>query len=541
MFQQIREQAAVLWQKQSNVQRTVLIVLAVVVLAAIGLFTAWANTPNYAVAFSGVSEADAGLIVQKLVADKVPYQVQAGSTILVPADKVYEVRLSMASQGLPQGGTVGFELFNGATLGMTDFTQQVNYQRALEGELERTIGSLKAIKSVRVAIVTPQPSLLSSQQAPTTASVTIEVQPGQQMDAGQVQAITHLVASSVEGLKPENVVVVDVDGNLLANGGADGGATQNGTASSSQRAAEAAYAGTLETKVRGLLDTVLGPNKSVVKANVVMDWTQTQVNATTYDPVTNTIRSSQTTSETFLGDAANAGGIPGVASNLPPLTAGSSLTGTQGSAYQRLENTTNYEVSQHQTTQTVAPCTVQRVSLSVMVDGITNTQQLDSLKTVVAAAAGIDTARGDTLAVQSLAFDHSFAQVQVADMAKSAQTDLYMRLGFTAGAVLLALLVLWYVQRLLSRLRLSSAEAWKPVLMPVAALSGPAQPLAAIAPSQVAVPLAAPIARPAPAPIPVEQLSAEEEQLRKTVTELAEHNPVTVAEIIHIWLSEEKK
>jgi flagellar M-ring protein FliF len=551
MFTQLRAQALTFWQRQSRGQRLVLAGLVLAAVAALAVFTRWAGTPTYAVAFSGLDEADAGQIVEKLAADGIDYQVRNNTTILVPSAAVYEVRLSMARQGLPQGGNVGYELFSGSsTLGMTDFTQRVNYQRALEGELERTIGSLKAVEAVRVHIVTPEKSLLAGDQAPATASVTLSLGRQQSLDAGQIRSITHLVASAVEGLRPENVVVVDVDGNLLANGNpSEAGAP--GQATDSRRAAEAAFAAAIETKVRNLLDLVLGPNKAAVKASVVVDWTQREITSQTYDPV-GTLRSSQTLTETYTGDAAGAAGIPGAGSNLPPLAAGQTITGTQGAAYLRQEVTTNFEVSEQQSREVVAPGQVERLSLSVLVDSavVSGTQQLETLRTAVAAAAGIDPDRGDLLAVEMMSFERSHLSQQAAEMAETAQTRLYVQIGVGVAAFLALLVLLWYVQRLLSNLRLASAEAWTPVLMPAGALQ-PAVAAPALAAAPVpATPLAAPplgagiapAAVPAPALLPVRPAgpSPEEEVLQRAMSKLAEDNPVTIAEVIHLWLTEER-
>ena len=153
-------------------------------------------------------------------------------------NQVYEVRLQMARDGLPANGTVGLELFGSNTLGMTEFTQKVNYQRALEGELERTIGSLSAIEAVRVHIVTPEKTLLSSEQSATTASIMVKLAPGKKLDDAQVSAIAHLAASSIEGLKPENVVIVDSAGRMLASGAGTSGDASAVAQTDSRRAAE---------------------------------------------------------------------------------------------------------------------------------------------------------------------------------------------------------------------------------------------------------------------------------------------------------------
>ncbi|HEX2980461.1 MAG TPA: flagellar basal-body MS-ring/collar protein FliF, partial [Anaerolineaceae bacterium] len=283
MLAPLQQQATTFWQHQSKPQKITLIVLVVTAIVLIVVFLSVANKPTYAVAFSNLSEADAGQIVQVLEEASIEYKLRDSSTIMVPTDQVYDVRLRMAREGLPQSSSVGFELFSGNTLGMTEFTQRVNYQRAMEGELERTIGSLDAVNAVRVHIVTPEKTLLAEEQAPTTASITIENKPGQSLDQAQVRSITHLVASAVEGLDPERVVIVDTEGNMLASGAGEGeGADVAQT--DTRRAAEIAAAGEVQKKVQALLDSVLGPNRSVVQANVVMDWTQRETTAQTFNP-----------------------------------------------------------------------------------------------------------------------------------------------------------------------------------------------------------------------------------------------------------------
>lgn len=556
MLTTLRTQFVSFWGRQNRLQRGVLIALVAVGVLAIAAFVLWANTPTYAVAFSGLSEADAGQIVEKLAADDVAYQLRDGGTILVRTDQVYEVRLSMARQGLPQNGTVGYELFSGTTLGMTEFTQRVNYQRALEGELERTIGSLTTVGGVRVHIVQPEKALLASEQAPTTASITLQMRVGQELEAGQVRAITHLVAASVEGLKPENVVVLDVDGNLLTAAGLEGVEADSAVQSDSHRAAEAAQSAAIEHKVRALLDTVLGPNKSVVKVSVVMNWNQRDVLTQSVDPDTSAIRSSQVLTETYNGDALAASGIPGALSNLPPLTNTTSISDTEGTYYWRQENTTNYEMTQVEAHEVVAPGQVERISLSVMVDGITDTVQLQSLETAIAAAAGINATRGDVIAVESLAFDRTYYQDQAAQLQQDAQMDLYFKIGLVVLSILVLVGLLWYVQRLLNNLRMASADAWTPVLAPAAALASaqspaglpaggavpPTTPAIAPAPGAEAPAKPAASARPAPPPPPVvEPPSPQDEQVERLMVRMAEETPGTIAEVIRIWLSEDEK
>ena len=343
MFASILLQFTTYWKKLSLGRQITMTALVLAVLILTPVLVSWVNTPSYSIAYTGLSEADAAQIVQKLDDNNIPYQLKNSGSIEVPSDQVYTTRLLMAREGLPQSSTVGYELFSGTSmLGMTEFSQKVNYQRAIEGELERTIGSLDSVQTVRVHLVTPEKSLLSSDQLLSTASVTIQIKPGRTLDSSQVRAVTHLVASSVEGLKSENVVVVDSEGNMLADG--------MGTASESdqslkddQRAAELAYAAEVQKNVQNILDTILGPNRSVVKATVEMDWTQREITSNTFAPTEVAIRSSQIINESS-SDGGATGGVAGAVSNLPTPVATTTANGN--STYQRSEETLNYEVSQ---------------------------------------------------------------------------------------------------------------------------------------------------------------------------------------------------
>ncbi len=561
MFRVLQQQFSRFWSQQSGTQRLILIILVILAVVLIPLFVVWATTPTYEVAFSGLSEADAGQIVEQLNSDNTPYKLRGSGTIMVPSNQVYEVRLKMARQGLPEGGTVGFEIFNGNTLGMTEFSQRVNYQQAIEGELERTIGSLSAVQAVRVHIVIPEKSILSSEQSPTTASVTIMEKPGMSIDGSQVRAITHLVASSVEGLKPENVVVVDVNGNMLASG--EGSDQSNlTTQTDSRRTAELSAADQIKKKVQDILDKALGPNKSVVQADVSMDWTQRETSRQSYDPDQSVIRSAQDVKEVYTTTNGSLEGVPGATTNLPP--AGTSTeSGSNGLSYTRTESTINYEVTEVQTHEVQVPGDIQRISLSVLVDGITDTQQLETLQSVIAAAAGIDTNRGDNLAVQSLAFDRSYYQNQMTEVQKAEKQNMYFRYGEIGVAILVFALLFWYILRVLKNLRLTSMTAWTPIMRPVSEMALPmagtqsknsagagAPPAnllqnhaASVAPeSQSLNQLTQAIENKKKIPkIELPTISPEFEQLQKTLDDVVDSDPTSIAEAIQLWLADDEK
>lgn len=556
----LQKQVSQYWSKQSNSKRVTLIVLLLSAAILIPVLISWASTPSYSVAYSGLSEEDAGQIIQKLQESNIPYRLKGTGTIEVPSNEVYEARLKMAVDGLPSKSSVGFELFDSSTLGMNEFTQKVNYQRALEGELERTISSLDAVSSVRVHIVTPEKSLLTTDQAPTTASVTIQEKGGKALDASQVRAITNLVASSVEGLTPENVVVVDSNGNLLA-GGSSQDAVSAATQTDSQRVAESAAAADIRSRVQSMMDTILGPNKAIVQVSVSMDWTQKEITSNKYDPTAQVVRSSQKVSESYGGDLSGVSGIPGAASNLP-TPAPTTTAGAKASSYQHTEETINYEVSQVQSKEVISPGQIQRETVSVMVDNITDANQLNTIKEAAAAAAGINESRGDQIVVNSITFDRSYYENQATSLADQQKTSTYTQIGIAVGAGLLLLGLLFYFSRMIKKLRSASQENWKPVMLPVGemalnpafAASMPGSSLEA-GPAGANLPQGNPLAGQSLPGIKANEESTveftprasaptsnpEDSQRAKVISRLAEENPATVAEIIQIWLNEDNK
>jgi flagellar M-ring protein FliF len=447
----------------------------------------------------------------------------------------------MARDGLPANGSVGLELFGGNTLGMTEFTQKINYQRALEGELERTIGSLSAVQAVRVHIVTPEKTLLTSTQSPTTASIMVQLTPGKTLDQGQVAAITHLTASSIEGLKPENVVIVDSSGRMLASGaGSTGDASVVGQ-TDSRRAAESAVAVSIQNKAEILLAQVLGPNRAVVQADVTLDWTQKETTSQNVEPTPAAIRSSQKTTEDYSTVGSTTGGVPGASTNLPTPVA-TTTAGGSSSNYTRTDEVINYELSTSQTHEIISPGQIKRISLSVLVDNVTDAQQLETLKSAVAAAAGIDETRGDKLVVENTVFDTSFATEQQEELSKSSNTEMYYQIAQIAGAVILLFLLLWYVQRLLKNLRLASSEAWVPVMRPLSESALPS-PSSQLLSSNNSGPMHQQVlSQPRQEPMfKLEQHHPEDEQLQKVLTRMTEDNPASVAEIIQLWLTQDEK
>lgn len=228
-----------------------LIVAGAAAIAIVVAMVLWAKSPDYRTLYSNLSDQDGGAIVTQLTQMNIPYRfADNGGALEVPADKVHELRLRLAQQGLPKGGAVGFELLDQEKFGISQFSEQVNYQRALEGELARTIETLGPVKSARVHLAMPKPSLFVREQKSPSASVTVNLEPGRALDEGQISAVTHLVSSAVAGLPPGNVTLVDQSGHLL---------TQSNTAGRDLNDAQLKYAADVEGRLQRRIEAILGP------------------------------------------------------------------------------------------------------------------------------------------------------------------------------------------------------------------------------------------------------------------------------------------
>lgn len=562
------------WQSQSQTRRITMIALLASAVILLVVFLVWANQPSYSVVYSGLSESDAGEIVSKLKEQGVTYRLKDSGTILVPTDQVYEVRLSMANEGLPKSSSVGYELFNSSGLIMTEFTQNVNYQRALEGELQRTINSISAVEESHVHIVIPEKALLTEDQQPATASVTLHIKQGEYLERSQVNSISHLVASSVQGLSTEQIVIIDGEGNLLAGGGEDENlvvATQNDV----RRLAELTAAKNITKNVEDVLDKVIGPDRYVVQASVILDLDKVEVKKQEFSPDENSVRSSQNLQESYTTTEREQG-VPGAETNLPE---GAIVAGDENQLYNysRSEDTVNYEINEVETTQVKTPGQISKISLAVMVDGVEDEEQLSKIEAAVSAAAGIDETRGDVLSVSTISFDRTYEEEQIAAKQQETAMETFFKFAEIFIPVLVVAALLFFLWRLFKNLRLSSEEAWTPIMQPVseAALGEGAVAQSYIGPGERAGEEGAgpaleagmeyaPEAEeefeekeeyileeeeeeemelpPALPPLPKvkPQVTPEDEQLIRVLTRMAEESPATVAEIIQLWLTEDE-
>lgn len=394
----------------------VAIISTVIALTAVIWFI---TRPSYKTLFSSLPEVEAGRVVEQLVKMNVPYQLGVGgSSIEVPSDRVYDLRLEMATLGLPKKGTgVGFEVFDqGNLVGMTDFMQRMNFQRALQGELARTIESIDAVTKARVHLVMPKQSLFVTEERPTTASVIMElVHP---LNAKQADGIVHLVAAAVEGLDETQVTLLDQKGNLVAGGqkSAKDGRMGSDESMDMQKQVEKS----LENRAQAILDKIIGINASGVSRSIVritadLDLSQVERQEETFNPDGQVARSEQTSNESSKGEF-GVGGTPGVRPNDANDRSGAGASGSNQTRNVERE-TINYEISKKVEKIVLPVGTIKRLSVAVLVDAkksdkpdaepkyIKRTEdEIKDLRKIVEQAVGFRTDRGDTMEVSETPF-----------------------------------------------------------------------------------------------------------------------------------------
>lgn len=302
-------------------QKIVLALGVAIAVAVMGAVWMWGQQPDYRVLFSNFSDRDGGAIVAELEKMNIPYKyAEGGGAVLVPADRVHDARLKLASQGLPKGGNVGFELMENQKLGSSQFVERVNFQRAMEGELARSIESVSAVQAARVHLAMPKDSVFVSEQKAPTASVLLNLHPGRVLDLQQISAIVHLVASSVPELPIKNVTVVDQNGNLLSETGKM--ASANGMDPSQIKYVQELQQNVVR-RIESIITPIVGPNNVRAEATADVDFSRSQQAVESYKPNQTpdamVIRSQQT-SESLNGNG-NPGGVPGALTNQPPAPA----------------------------------------------------------------------------------------------------------------------------------------------------------------------------------------------------------------------------
>jgi len=394
------------FQSLTPQKKFVVLFLIVSAVGGIAIFSFVANRPDFGVLYANLEESDSAEVVAMLEEKRVPYQLQAaGRVIEVPRERVYQLRLTLAADGFSPGGLVGFELFDNDSWNMSRFAQEVNYRRALEGELARTIMSVDEVERARIHLVLPERSaFFGAEEARTKASVVLKMRGAGRMKPAQVKGIVHLVSGSIEGLLPEDVAVIDTEGNLLT---ATNKQDDEVTAISSYHLEyKHELENNLEQRLTRMLERIVGPDNAIVRVSADVDFRKVELQEELYDPDSVVVRSEQKRSEK-VGGAASTAAVPGVRANQPGGRGGSGVA--QGPPSEKKEQVLNYEINKVVKRMVESPGAIQRLSVAVLVHEKEDTEEteLPRLVSLVKGAVGFDEKRGDQVEVVLTPFEKS--------------------------------------------------------------------------------------------------------------------------------------
>ncbi|WP_426577041.1 flagellar basal-body MS-ring/collar protein FliF [Xenorhabdus stockiae] len=528
--------------------------------AAIAIIVAlflWLRSPDYRVLYSNLSDKDGGEIVTQLTQMNVPYRfAENGAAIMIPTDKVHEIRLKLAQQGLPKGGAAGFELLDKEKFGISQFSEQVNYQRALEGELARTIESLGPVQSARVHLALPKPSLFVREQKSPSASVTVGLLQGRALDEGQINAIVHMVSSSVAGLPPSNVTIVDQAGRLLTQSDANG---------RDLNTTQLKYIQEVENRFQHRIETILAPvvGRGNVHAQVTaqVDFSRREETAEEYKPNQPpnqaAVRSKQTSASEQSGGPL-VGGVPGALSNQPSAAPSAPIEKPKGNgddksaqgrngnnSYERMisnnrnnrhDETINYEVDRTIRHTQLQAGGVERLSVAVVVNYATvqgengpetqalTPEQLSQIESLIREAMGFSADRGDSLNVVNTPFNNT---AEVIETLPFWQHPVLLEKLLELGRWLLLALVAWLL--------------WRKMIVPQIARKRAAEKAALEAQKKQNKPATesnAEMDEKVRRQLARQRVNAELQSQR--IRELAEKDPRVVALVIRQWMSNEQ-
>jgi flagellar M-ring protein FliF len=510
-------------------------ITAVVALVIGGYFFAtWASKPSYSILFNNLSTKDASAITESLQKSGTKFELaNDGQTILVPQDQVNQLRLSLSGQGLPGDAGTGYSLLDQQGITTSDFMQHTNYQRALEGELAKTIGSIDGVEAATVHLVLPQKDVFADNQDQPTASVLVASSPSQPLSGQQVQAIVHLVASSVEGLDPTQVTVAGADGKILSTGG---GADVGTGGDNSADAQTVAFQNRMNTSLQSMLDNVVGPGHAVVTTTATLDFDQTSTSSKTYQqdpslPAT----SEQNSREAYNGTGNCNGGVLGP-DNIAGPGCGTSSSGP--GQYENSTNTRNNALNEVSKVSKSAPGSIKNLHVAVLLDSATaGSVDPTQIQQLLSSAVGIDPTRGDTIAVSAMPFNTSAAKdaqnalTASAAAAKQAKQASLIKTGVLAAVVLALMFVAWRATKRSKKRKGLSSEERKHLEDMQAALE--AQRLAEL---NAAIPAQMIEA----GPDMTAELEAREERVRE-IEQMVKDQPEEMATLLRGWLAADSR
>lgn len=388
------------------------LVVVVLSIAAIVVLLRFLGQTNYVVLYSDLSPEDSGAIIINLQEKNVPYKVSlSGDRIMVPSDRVSELRIELAASGLPLSGGAGFEIFDEKNFGVTEFVQKLNYQRALQGELARTISGLDEIASSRVHIVLPEKSIFAETREKPTASVVLRMKPGRRLQSSQVDGIVNLVARAVEGLNPEDVMVVDSSGVILSTVVPR---PEQGVLTGTQLEYQRAIENELSSRVQSMVERIAGKGRAIATASVRLDFTEMQKTEEVFDPDDPVVRSTQRKIERSTEP------VSARESTVDPTDEETAGSPARVSSRERTDEIIHYELSHTVSTSVKPKGEIERISVAVLVDGKyeqnesgeevfkpRSEEELAQLEDLIKKAVGFDQRRGDQVVITSIPFDRT--------------------------------------------------------------------------------------------------------------------------------------
>lgn len=487
----------------------------------------WLTDAKYAPLFSDLPADQASAIIDQLDEMKITYKVAGdGDTILVAEDVLYKTRLQLAGSGILEGSGKGFELFDETQLGATDFERRLNYQRALQEELRRTISHLHEVEMARVHLVLPEESLFVEEELPASASIVIDLKPLAELKPEQVKGIIYLVSTSVENLPPENVNIIDTSGKILSESVIQSQEIEAGMVDGRQAEMKRAFESNLEDRVGRMLEKIMGSGKAVVMITADLNFDQRQVTRIDYGE-DGVVRGEELVEKSSISGG-GAGGVPGTATNIG--TYGTTVDGSQ-STQTETHQTRNYEIDEVKETTMYAPGQLESLSTSVAVDGELGASEVDQIRGIVAAAIGYQPERGDQISVVSRSFNKTAVEEAEAEMlaqqeqeASQERLQQYVTWGALALVVLIAGVIALGVRRRRGRQRYGEENELYPI---------PLSEMAAVQDMQEGI----------SEPEPVERTVSEEEKKRKRnferIKEIASTTPDEAAALVRAWLTEE--
>lgn len=524
----VLSQLTAFWARLPTAKRIALVTLTLGTLAATIFVATLGNRPSFAYLYTELGTEDAAAIVEKLKTQQVPHKIESGGTaILVPEERVAALRLELAGGGLPRGGSVGFEIFDQARIGATEFEQQVNLRRALEGELSRSVMTIEGVKSARVHLVLPERRLFAGRSESASASVVVRLGNSAAFGRREVASVVHLVSAAVPGLAKDRVSVVSTEGVTLHRPSAD---AAGGIDTDAHTEHARQLASQYERDVLGQLERVVGPGNADVKVNLNLDISTKEKTEELYEPSKTALRSEHKVEELAGGEDPGVAGVPGARTNLPDARAeGAAAEGTPaaGGGSLRRSHTRNWEV-ERVTQKTSTPAgDIRQLSVAVLLNGRWEARgeksvfvprhpdEVKQLEEVVKRAVGFNAQRGDSVLVQAAKFSR-LEEPPTPEEPKWVSMSRKWGPAALGALALVGVLSVVLVWRTKARKQARLAALMKPAV--AGELSAPAAELAT--PAQLAA---------------MQQLSLE--QVRQEALELAAKDPASAAVVLRQWLS----